>query len=110
MAIKPEIKDAAAKVSIAGAGGAGVGAMGGGIIANMVEPLKTVFTPDTSWHINNNDGTTSYTMIGHTLNQAAHDAAMRGSVTTGATLLGLAAAGMAAHHIYKNRNLGRQFK
>jgi hypothetical protein len=109
MAIKPEIKSAVAKVAGAGAAGSIVGSGIGGALGNAIEPLKTVMTQDKSWHINNNDGTTSYTNISHVLNQGLHDAVAHATGVTGAVILGTVAAGLAARHVYKNRNLGRQF-
>lgn len=109
MAIKPEIKQAVQKVVGAGAAGSIVGSGIGGAIGNVIEPLKSVTTQDKSWHINNNDGTTSYTNTLHILNQGLHDAVNHAAGVTGAVVLGTVAAGLAAHHVYKNRNLGRQF-
>lgn len=87
---------------------AGVSALASGIGAGIggdMSPISYRPIADTSWHINNNDGTMGYLSKGvQTLNESGHGTAM--AIGAG---VGLLAGGYAAYRALKNRNLGRQW-
>jgi len=85
---------------------AGAGALIGAGIGEKAVPVEYKLTPDTSWHINNLDGTTSFTNAAvEALNTSGHNTAM--AIGAG---IGAITAGVGAYKYLKNRNLGRQFE
>lgn len=83
------------------AAGAAAGAVLGASIGDKLSPIKYVGTPDTSWHINNIDGTVSNTMSAvHALNESGHAGAMAVGAGIGAIVGGIA----------MHRALGKQFR
>lgn len=102
-------KVAARAAGIVGGVGAAAGAGIGAAVGNFIEPLKTRLITDTSWHMNNSDGSQSFPVTSETLNQPLHDAAVHAGTLTGAALLGAAGITAGLYLAHKNRNLGRQF-
>lgn len=100
--------DAKKTAGLAGVAAA-AGAIGGHHLGNLVEPIKQVFHKDPSWHMNNADGSQSFTGTTEVLNQGIHDAVVGASTLTGAALMGAAGIAAGVYVARKNRNLGRQF-